>query len=278
MVMMPRTRKSAKPTDTTQLIGDDSQGGFVSCPNCGRPVADGLVRCAGCGTRVLMGVTATRALLFMATGAVLGLLVGGLSVGTVMNASRAAAAAASTAAAHGASPSPSAGASSSAIAGLASPSRPAIDPLAASALRQVASTDDQMAIELDNLKHELRSRTVDTGAIAATLRAMSASATYGTSVIGYLSAWPDAAPLQGQLGALYTQIRAVAANGLAAQLASVKAYVTAGNQMVAVLAVLPTLRTAELALGQSGGIVLPGASMPVATPAASPVPSPSPSG
>jgi len=278
MALMPRTRKPAKPDETTPMIGDDSQGTYVSCPNCGRPVAAGLVRCTGCGTRVLMGVAASRALLFMATGAVLGLLVGGLSVGTIMNASRATAAAASTAAAHGASPSPNAGASSSAVAGLASPSRPAIDPLAASALRQVASTDDQLAISLGNLKHELRSRAVDTGAIAATLRAMSASATYGTSVIGYLSAWPDAAPLQGQLGALYTQIRAVAANGLAAQLASVKAYVTAGNQMVAILAVLPALRTAELALGQSGGIVLPGASIPVATPAASPVASPSPSG
>src|SRR5664279_3511374 len=119
MALMPRTRKPAKPDETTPMIGDDSQGSFVSCPNCGRPVADGLVRCAGCGTRVLLGVTATRALLFMATGAVLGLLVGGLSVATVMNANRAAAAAVSTAAAHGASPSPSAGASSSAIVGLA---------------------------------------------------------------------------------------------------------------------------------------------------------------
>jgi len=277
MAIMPSTRRTAKPTDTTPLIGDDSQGSFVSCPNCGRPVADGLVRCAGCGTRVLLGVAATRALLFMATGAVLGLLVGGLSVGSILNASREATTA-SSAAAHAASPTPGAGASSSAIAGLASPSRPAIDPLAASALRQVASTEDQLAISLDNLRHELKARPVDSAAIATTLRAISASATYGTSVIGYLSGWPDAAELQGQLGALYTQVRAVAANGLSAQLANVKAYQSAANQMIAVLAVLPAIRTAEMALGQSGGIVLPGASTPVATPLATPVVSPSPSG
>lgn len=278
MAIMPSTRKNAKPTDTTPLIGDESQGTFVSCPNCGRPVADGLVRCAGCGTRVLLGVTATRALLFMATGAVLGLLVGGLSVGTVMNANRAAAAAASTAAAHLASPTPSAGASSSAIAGLASPSRAAIDPLAASALRQVASTDDRLAISLASLRHQVRLRTPDTGAISATLRAMSASATYGTSVIGYLSAWPDAAELQGQLGALYTQIRAVAAEGLAAQLANTKDYLAAGNQLLSVMAVLPGIRTAELTLAQGAGIVLPGASIPAPTPLATPVASPAPSG
>ena len=62
------------------LIGDSPQGAYVSCPRCGRPVADGLVRCSGCGMRILMGVAASRALLFLTTGAVLGLLVGGISV------------------------------------------------------------------------------------------------------------------------------------------------------------------------------------------------------
>lgn len=275
MAIMPRTRKAAEPNDNTPMIGDDSQGSFVSCPACGRPVADGLVRCAGCGTRVLMGVAASRALLFMTTGAVLGLLVGGLSVASILEASRVPAGS-NGSVAHGPSPTPTA--TASAAPGAASPSHPNVDPLAASALRQVASTDDRLAISLASLRHQVRLRTPDTGAISATLRAMSASATYGTSVIGYLSAWPDAAELQGQLGALYTQIRAVAAEGLAAQLANTKAYLAAGNHLLAVMTALPGIRTAELALAQGAGIALPGASTPVATPAASPVASPSPSG
>ena len=183
-----RAKKPAPPTEATPLIGEEGHGGYVSCPKCGRPVADGLVRCSGCGTRILLGVAASRALLFLTTGAVLGLLVGGLSVGSILNASRAPIApAAAAGAAHPASPSP--------VPSAATPVpsvRSAVDPLAASALRQVASTNLQLAMSLENLKHELKARAIDTGAIAATLRAISASATYGTSVVGYLSAWPEA--------------------------------------------------------------------------------------
>jgi len=97
-----------------------------------------------------------------------------------------------------------------------------------------------------------------TGAISATLREMSAAATYGASVVGYLSAWPEAATVQGQVGRLYAQVRAIAANGLSAQLASTSAYAAAGNQMVTLLATLPATQAAEFELGESGGLDLPG--------------------
>ena len=93
----PRVKKPAPPMEATPMIGEEGSGGYVSCPKCGRPVADGLVRCSGCGTRILLGVAASRALLFLTTGAVLGLLVGGLSVGSILNASRAPAPAAAPA-------------------------------------------------------------------------------------------------------------------------------------------------------------------------------------
>ncbi len=252
MATMPRTRKAQQAAPTVPLIGDESTGGFVSCPKCGRPVADGLVRCAGCGTRVLMGVAAPRALLFMTTGAVLGLLVGGLSVGWIMNTSRAVSATASAAALQ-ANPSPGHSPAPSATARVST-----VDPLAASALRQVASTNSQLATSVDALRHELRARPFDTGAIAGTLRTMSAAATYGTSVLGYLGAWPDAAALQGQMGSLYTHVRAVAANGLAANMASTAAYQAAANQMISVLAALPAVRAAAADLAQAGGVDLPG--------------------
>lgn len=239
------------------LIGDSPSGGggYVSCPSCGRPVADGLVRCAGCGMRILLGVAASRALLFMTTGAVLGLLVGGLSVGWVMGLSRA-----------NVEPTPPAAVIVQATPSPAPTANPLessavtvdVDPLAASALRQVVSTDAQLAGSLSSLKHELRAKPIDTGAISATLREMSAAATYGASVVGYLSAWPEAATVQGQVGRLYAQVRAIAANGLSAQLASTSAYAAAGNQMATLLAALPGTQAAEFKLGESGGLDLPG--------------------
>lgn len=267
--MATRIRKEGLPIERpSMLIGDNpSNGGYVSCPRCGRPVADGVVRCAGCGMRILMGVAASRALLFMTTGAVLGLLVGGLSVGWIMSLSRSAQPAPVVVIVQ---PSPSAGSStppgSSAIVS-------DVDPLAASALRQIASTDAQLAGSLSTLKHELKARSIDTGAISATLRQMSAAATYGSSVVGYLSAWPDASALQGEVGRLYAQVRAVAANGLGAQLASTSAYAAAGNQMVALLAELDATRAAEFQLGASSGIALPGAPTPNPSPGDEPAPS-----
>jgi hypothetical protein len=252
----------------SMLIGENPpDGGYVSCPRCGRPVADGVVRCAGCGMRILMGVAASRALLFMTTGAVLGLLVGGLSVGWIMSLSRPLAPAPVVVVVQ---PSPSAGASTP----IGSPGIVSdVDPLAASALRQIASTDAQLAGSLSTLKHELKATSIDTGAISATLRQMSAAATYGSSVVGYLSAWADASALQGEVGRLYAQVRAVAANGLGAQLASTSAYADAGNQMVAVLAELDATRAAEFQLGASSGIALPGAPTPHPSPGDQPAPS-----
>jgi hypothetical protein len=269
MAIVPRFRKGALPEETApMLIGDSSSGdgGYVSCPSCGRPVADGLVRCAGCGVRIFLGVAASRALLFMTTGAVLGLLVGGLSVGWVMGLSRMTVE--PPPAAVVVQPSPSPAPTSNPLQSAAVPSD--VDPLAASALRQVVSTDAQLAGSMSSLKHELRAKPIDTGAISATLREMSAAATYGASVVGYLSAWPEAATVQGQVGRLYAQVRAIAANGLSAQLASTSAYAAAGNQMVTLLATLPATQAAEFKLGESGGLDLPGD--PLNSPSPSDVP------
>ena len=249
-----------------QLIGDSPQGVFVSCPNCGRPVADGLVRCPGCGMRILMGVAASRALLFLTTGAVLGLLVGGLTVGWLMGITRPApipvVAAVATA-------SPSVHASAAPADASAGPAQD-VDPIAASALRQIASTDAQLAGSLSSLKHELLARTIDTGAISSTLRQMSAAATYGASVVGYLSAWSDAADVQGNVGRLYEQVRAIAARGLAANLASAAAYKNAGQELVVALELLPANRAAEFQLAAGAGINLPGAPTPIPSSAPSP--------
>src|ERR1035437_179811 len=260
MATMTRARKTRDPAqDPPLMIGDESTGGYVSCPRCGRPVADGLVRCGGCGTRILMGVAAPRALLFLTAGAVLGLLVGGLAVGSIMSANRPADGGTTALLPPGPSVSTSASPSTTSTPSpLPSVAKQAVDPLAASALRQVASTNQQLASSLETLKQELKSTSIDTGAMSATLRAMSAAATYGGTVVGYLSAWPAAATLQGQVGRLYTQVVAVAANGLSAQLASQKAYQAAGTQIVSILAELPGIEEAATALGQSGGVDLPG--------------------
>lgn len=264
MATGPKGKLPLEPT--SQLIADGPQGGYVSCPNCGRPVADGLVRCPGCGMRILMGVAASRALLFLTTGAVLGLLVGGVTVGWLMGITRPV-------------PVPVVAAVASASPTIRSSTAPAdasggpaqdVDPIAASALRQIASTDAQLAGSLSSLKHELQAGTIDTGAISATLRQMSAAATYGASVVGYLSAWSDAADVQGNVGRLYEQVRAIAGRGLAANLASTAAYKNAGEQLIVALDLLPTNRAAEFQLAAGAGINLPGA--PTAIPSSAPSP------
>lgn len=69
MATMLSLRKKKDPAQVpAMMIGDERTGGYVSCPSCGRPVADGLVRWSGCGARILMGVAASRALLFLTTG------------------------------------------------------------------------------------------------------------------------------------------------------------------------------------------------------------------
>ena len=267
MVSMPRIGKGVEPPEGAagMLIGDSPQGADVSCPRCGRPVADGLVRCTGCGMRILMGVAASRALLFLTTGAVLGLLVGGISVVWITGLSHSTAPTQVPAIVVPASP----GASASAP--MPSASAENVDPLAASALRQIASTNSQLAGSLDTLKHELKARSVDTGAMSATLRQMSAAATYGASVVGYLSAWPEAAPLQASVGRLYAQIRSIAANGLSLQLAAKSGYAAAGRQMVSALAVLPSIQSDAFKLAASAGMELPG--QPSPAPSSSPSPS-----
>jgi hypothetical protein len=267
MVSMPRLGKQADPSQgqADMLIGDSPQGAYVSCPRCGRPVADGLVRCTGCGMRILMGVAASRALLFLTTGAVLGLLVGGIAVVWITGLGHAPAPTQVPAVVVPGSP------AASASTPVPSASIENIDPLAASALRQIASTNSQLAASLATLKHELKASSVDTGALSATLRQMSAAATYGASVVGYLSAWPEAAPLQASVGRLYAQIRSIAANGLSLQLAAKSGYAAAGRQMVTALAVLPTIQSDAFKLAASAGMELPGQP----TPAPSTFPSPS---
>jgi hypothetical protein len=283
MASMPRIRKGAQPAEAAQsLIGDSPPGGYVSCPRCGRPVADGLVRCAGCGMRILMGVAASRALLFLTTGAVLGLLVGGLAVVWITGMNRLPASTPVPAIVVQTSPGASSPASSSSTPSL-SATAANIDPLAASALRQIASTNLQLAGSLSTLNHELKAKSVDTGALSATFREMSAAATYGASVIGYLSAWPDAAPLQASAGRFYAQVRATAANGLSLQLASKGPYAAVGHEMVSVMAVLQSIEAASYKLAASAGMELPGQPTPApslapsASPSLEPGPSASPS-
>ncbi len=282
MAAMPLQRKKAAPArepDPPMMIGDGIEGTLVSCPACGRPVADGLVRCGGCGTRLLMGVAASRALLFLTTGLVLGLLVGGLSVATVLDATRRPVPPPAAAIAPAASPNlrSSTAPATPGLTPTSMPSptlvAPAVDPLAASALRQIASTNSQLAGWLTVLQGQVRRyRPVDTGAVSTTLRAISAAATSGSTVVPDLGGWPDAGPFQAEIGRLYSQVQAVAAGGLAAALSNQAAYWTAASQMTVLLRDLPSLRAESAALAQQGGIDLPA---PTSPPQPILVPSPS---
>ena len=151
----------------SMLIGDTPPdgGGYVSCPNCGRPVADGVVRCAGCGMRDPDGRRG----------------VAGAPVHDDRRGARVARRRPVGRLDH--EPQSFQRTGSDRGGGPAFADRRRHPPpwsrhrrsprtsirMAASALRQIASTDAQLAGSLSTLKHELQARAIDTGAISATL-------------------------------------------------------------------------------------------------------------
>ena len=205
--------------------------------------------------------SARRALRLLIIGTILGILVGGLSVAADLYATRRATPPPAAAGAAAATPTLGPiGSPATATRGTGTPATasPAVDPIVASALRQIALTNGQLAFSVAVLKGQVRRyQPIDTGAVSTTLRSMSATATYGSSVVGNLAGWTDAGSLRAEIGRLYTEVEAITASGLAASLANPTAYRTAASQMVVLLATLPSIQAEVATLAQSGQIDLP---------------------
>ena len=224
-------------------IGADGARDIFSCPTCARPLAVGTSRCRGCGTVFLAGVPAKRASLFLAIGAVLGLVVGATFATVASGMTR------------GAPPT-----SAGVVAGPGATTEPqvmvAAPNAAANALRLTIAVDDRLSASEVRLR-SLLSGSFDTLAVASMLRSMAADAAWGSDVVGRLADWPAAADLQPRLRDQYRKIVATASDGLSKTLTSPTAYRTAAKRMLALAPNIAELRTESVALAAAYGISLP---------------------
>jgi hypothetical protein len=251
----PRSRRAIpEPLPEALPIGDEERTIF-NCPVCARPLATGATRCPKCGTRLIMGVPAKRAGLFMAAGGVAGAMAGGLLVAVVALGSVLVRAGMVT---PPATPTPSSSVtpSSSPLATTPEPP-PDVPPVARSALAQAGSLHVRLASAADSLEAALKARRLDTTEIARNFRTIASTASTGSEVAGRLVVWDDAASLSVQLSSFYGELRDTARSGLAASLTNEPAYRAAAEDMLSVLAQLPGLDAQARVLALEADVVLP---------------------
>jgi hypothetical protein len=240
----------AETADAVFEIGAEGAR-IIECPTCSRPIDGGALRCPGCGTRFLLEVPLKRASVFLATGAVVGLLVGGSLMGAAASVSRPLGGAQSTA-----GPVPTA----SGAVGPAASARPggaAAPPVAGAGLRQAVAINARLASGVEALRTTLAAKPFESSEVASNLRALLQDASVGMDAATRLKGWGDAAAVHVQLVSLYEAVRSTARSGLSAALSNEAAYKTAGSRMISVLGGVTAADAAARALATDGGVVVP---------------------
>jgi hypothetical protein len=225
-------RHRARPVAPPPLSIGVPDSEIFACPVCSRPMVVGARRCQGCGTRLVWAVPAAKASVFVALGLAAGIVLASavtLGVATGVRPPAAFAPAASEAA----SPSPSPSATP------APTSNPQADVpvLTRAALRQ--------AVDLHAY------------AVSEELRSVASVAAQGTGLAQRISAWTAATDLSAQLGNWYREIRETARAALKAPVTNGRAYRSAAQGMLVLLAEVPSLDGETRALAIEAGVDLP---------------------
>jgi hypothetical protein len=240
----------------------EADANIFDCPSCSRPLGVGTSRCPGCRTRLISGIRATKALGFILTGLVTGLLIGGGGVAAVTLVS----APVGTVPDQPAVVVPSSTPVDRPAASAPAPT-PALDPAvpaaAASALRQSALLNARIAADAGVLAAALSADEPVSVDIARTLRALAASAAVGDRLAPEVATWPAGAPLSARLAEFYAAVGATARDALSASVTNTAAYIDAGSTMLSVLGAMAGLDADARTLAGSAGIDLP----PVVPPA-----------
>lgn len=267
-----RSRTAAAPEAPSLPIGEINQTIFA-CPACARPLALGSHRCPGCGTRLVMGVQLRRASVFTAVGLFAGLLLGAgglfaaITIDRLVNAPEPGG---QPAAAAAVTPDQPAGSSLPGATATAKPSAPVAtaSPLATaattdapaltrSALGQAVALNDRILESGEALSGALAAKRFDAFAVSQVLRTMSSDAVVGLGLTPHISAWHGGATAATDLTALYTSVKATAAEGLAASVRNEKAYRTAATRMVELLAGLDAVDAVVRDASAAAGLTLP---------------------
>ncbi|MEO5940929.1 MAG: hypothetical protein ABIZ72_08070 [Candidatus Limnocylindrales bacterium] len=260
----------AEPTFTpaaSYAIGEIDQTVF-DCPSCSRPLALGARRCPGCRTRLVNGVTLGKASTFVAVGLAVGLLFGGGGGALFGLANAAGAGPVVVAAGPSRAPSTAAAGSSAPATPGATATGPAATPDAKipavmrSALVQVVATNGRLATAADDLRAALRTRVLDTSAVAQLLRGISADTVFGRQLAERLVAWPDSEIVGVQLRTFYGSLHDTAAKGLVASVRNVAAYRAAATEMVGLFDGMAAIDGAVRAAASAALIDLPAVPAP----------------
>ena len=145
-----KARRTPRAQEHGALPIGEIDANIFGCPACARPLGSGSSRCPGCGTRLIARVQAGRAIGFMASGLMIGLLAGGGVMAGISALSRPLDALPATTI-TGTNPVASAVAVGVAPAASVAVQVPAIPSVATSALRQSAFVNDRLALDAARL-------------------------------------------------------------------------------------------------------------------------------
>lgn len=233
----------------TDLAIGEARVRLQLCPGCNRPLPAGTRRCPACGMRFLADVQLRRAMVLLVAGFAIGLLAGGsvVTAGVMAGLPKLVAAdarpaderLANTNQANPATPPPEA---TPAPASPLVPTNPATVPaVARSALRQIATANERLAVGQAALHDALAATNFDPAAAADAIRLVAVEATAGADQLARLATWSRATTLAGDLRAFYDDLRSVARAGLANSMTNGPAYRATVEALQSSLARLPEL-------------------------------------
>jgi len=251
--------KGSETRSTDPLAIGEVDAHVFNCPACARPLSDGTARCPGCGTHLIMGVRLKRAAVFLGLGAVIGILLGGVTTAAVITTSPRGESAALA-------PVASAAPASSSAAPSPTPSLFVPDPrapqAAVSALSGTAVVNGRIAVDAQTLSSTLARSSASTSEMARALRSLAADATLGIDLAGRLANWPEASDAQAVLDDFYRSMAQEAKTGLRASLNDGAAYRRAGREMLSVLSRLGAVDSQSRTLAATIGLELPPVVLP----------------
>lgn len=252
-------RRTAAGQDKDRLAIGDVDADIFNCPACARPLGAGASRCPGCGSRLIAGVQASRAIGFLASGLVVGLLVGGGAMAGVSALSQSTTASDTTPLASAAPL-----ASVAPIASVAPVVEPVVASSALSALRQSALLNQRLVVDGGRLTTALAAPAPSSAEISRILRSLAASASFGDRIAPDLADWSEAAGLSTGLTAFYAAIGSTAREGLGNALSNTDAYVLAAQRMLVVLNGLTGLDAEARTIAAQVDLDMPPATIPAA--------------
>lgn len=246
-----RAASAAMDAGPPALAIGESDANIFDCPSCRRPLASGTSRCPGCRTRLVAGVRASRAAMFVGVGLLVGSVVGGGVTAAVVLSSR-------PAVVPVVEVPPVVTPTNAPIATVAPPViDPSIPSGALASLRQSALLNQRIADETGRLAAIMAVSDPSAVEIAKVFRALLASSTIGDGIAPDIAVWDDGATVASDLATFYGAVGVTARDALDSSIRNEAAYEAAGQEMLAVLSELLALDTASRSLAGEADLELP---------------------